>query len=82
MRGEWMGLTIDDIRAQRAMLERGEAIREAQQREADLAALRDQFAAAALTGLLASMQKNVLAEDAASHAYEVADAMMAAREVK
>jgi hypothetical protein len=44
--------------------------------------LRDQFASAALTGLLASMQKNVLAEDAASHAYEVADAMMAAREVK
>lgn len=42
--------------------------------------LRDQFAAAALTGLLASMQKNVLAEDLASHAYEAAEAMLAERE--
>lgn len=40
---------------------------------------RDTFSAAALTGLLASMQKNVYAEEMASHAYEIADAMLAER---
>lgn len=42
--------------------------------------LRDHFAMAALTGLLSSMQKNVYAEEMASHAYELADAMLAERE--
>jgi hypothetical protein len=72
--------TAVDIARQREMLERGEQIRRETAEATERQRLRDQFAAAALTGLLASMQKNVLAEDAAAHAYEVADAMMAARE--
>ena len=46
--------------------------------------LRDQFAAAALTGLLASDQYDrlVTAADYADAAYEMADAMLAAREAK
>jgi hypothetical protein len=64
------------------LFDKAEAVLDAQRQHAERQRLRDQFAAAALTGLLASMQKNVLAEDAASHAYEVADAMMAARKVK
>ena len=75
-----MGITAVDIARQREMLERGEQIRREIAEATERQRLRDQFAAAALTGLLASMQKNVLAEDAASHAYEIADAMMAARE--
>jgi hypothetical protein len=80
IRGEWMGLTIDDIRAQRAMLQRGEAIRDAKRREADLAALRDQFAMAAMTGLLADPMESAKASDyVAAAAYEIADAMLACR---
>jgi hypothetical protein len=48
----WAKPTLDDIAAQRAMIERGEekrrAVRQAEERER----LRDTFAAAALTGLL------------------------------
>lgn len=81
IRGEWMGLTIDDIRAQRAMLERGEAIREAKQRDADLAALRDQFAMAAMSGLLAAETSGSLTDDIrADYAYKAADAMLARRD--
>jgi len=78
-----MGITLRDIHAQREMLRRGEEIAQAAEqaaaREAERTRLRDQFAAAALTGLLSSMQKNIYAEEAASHAYEIADAMLAAR---
>jgi hypothetical protein len=81
IRGEWMGLTIDDIRAQRAMLERGEAIREAKQRDADLAALRDQFAMAAMSALLASEASGSLTDDIrAEYAYKAADAMLRERQ--
>lgn len=77
IRGEWMGLTIDDIRAQRAMLERGEQKR----REQDLQALRDQFAVAALTGLLADpMESAKASEYVAAAAYEIADAMIRERQ--
>jgi hypothetical protein len=80
IRGEWMGLTIEDIRAQRAMLERGEAIRDAKQREADRAALRDKFAMAAMTGLLAVETSGSLTDDIrADYAYKAADAMLARR---
>jgi hypothetical protein len=75
-----MRVTIEQLREQPEMMRRAESVRQAQADHAERQRLRDQFAAAALTGLLASMQKNVLAEDAAAHAYEVADAMMAARE--
>jgi hypothetical protein len=75
-----MGITSNDIAAQRAMLERGEEKRKADWKQADRERLRDTFAAAALTGLLASMQKNAFAEEMASHAYELADAMIRERE--
>lgn len=47
--------------------------------------LRDYFAAAALQGLIASrgsMSTRFLAEDDASYVYEIADAMIRAREVQ
>ena len=44
--------------------------------------LRDQFAAAALTGVLAMQKASFYPSDVASYAYEIADAMLAAREVK
>ena len=47
--------------------------------------LRDYFAAAALQGLIASrgsMSTRFLAEDDASYVFEIADAMIKAREVK
>ena len=47
--------------------------------------LRDYFAAAALQGLIASrgsMSTRFLAEDDASYVFEIADAMIRAREVK
>ena len=75
-----MSVTLEQLREQREMMRRAESVRQAQADHAERQRLRDQFATAALTGLLASMQKNVLAEEVASHAYEVADAMMAQRE--
>ena len=47
-----MGITSNDIAAQRAMLERGEEKRKADWKQAERERLRDTFAAAALTGLL------------------------------
>lgn len=47
--------------------------------------MRDYFAAAALQGLLASrgsLSMRFLAEDDASYVYEIADAMIRAREAK
>ena len=47
--------------------------------------LRDYFAAAALQGLIASrgsMSTRFLAEDDASYVFEIADAMLKAREAK
>ena len=65
-----MGITSQDIAAQRAMIERGERER-----------LRDTFAAAALTGLLAGPgDKDFSADYWARHAYEAADAMLRERE--
>jgi hypothetical protein len=42
--------------------------------------LRDQFAAAALTGLLAGFQNGKSCDSYAAEAYEVADAMLRARQ--
>jgi hypothetical protein len=42
--------------------------------------LRDQFAAAALTGLLAGFQNGKSCDSYAQEAYEVADAMLRARQ--
>jgi hypothetical protein len=68
---------MNDIAAQLAMIETGEAIREQQHRER----LRDTFAAAALTGLVAS---NADLEDTmqgvCEDAYSWADAMLRERE--
>ena len=72
----WAKPTLDDIAAQRAMIERGEekrrAVRQAEERER----LRDTFAAAALTGLLSNIPRYQLGVIAVQ-AYEIADEMIA-----
>ena len=75
-----MGITSQDIAAQRAMLDRGEQIIEAKKQHAETDRLRDTFAAAALTGLLAGPgDKDFSADYWARHAYEAADAMLRER---
>jgi hypothetical protein len=75
-----MGITPNDIAAQRAMLERGEQRRKADWKQAERERLRDTFAAAALTGLIASREWPIDSEEAAHHCYRVADAMLRERE--
>lgn len=72
--------TQEDIEMHR----KAEQMIEALEKEKERQRLRDQFAAAALTGLLASDQYDrlVTAADYADAAYEMADAMLAAREAK
>jgi len=75
-----MGLTLDDIRKQRAMLERCDEIREAKQQQSERQRLRDHFAAAALAGLLAApTDKDRSMDYWARLAYEAADAMLRER---
>ena len=75
-----MGLTPADISSSRAMLQRGDEIRQAQERHVEAARLRDTFAAAALTGLLAApTDKDRSMEYWARLAYEAADAMLRER---
>jgi hypothetical protein len=79
-----VGLTPDDIHAQRAMLQRGEKIRQAQEHHAEKARLRDTFAAAALTGLLDSDDVDALEwrrGNVCRVAYAWADAMLREREL-
>ena len=85
-----MGITLRDIHKQREMLRRGEEIAQAAEqaatREAERMRLRDQFAAAALTGLMqfrgspgdagAAWKSDALV---AAEAYQLADAMLSAR---
>jgi hypothetical protein len=75
-----MGLTTNDIIAHRAMLERGDE----KQRAADAAALRDQFAAAALTGMLGGYDDvhagDYYRELVCRAAYAWADAMLRERD--
>jgi hypothetical protein len=74
-----MGLTTNDIIAHRAMLERGDE----KQRAADDAAIRDQFAAAALAGILTEDDANCMdwrREQVCREAYNWADAMLAERQ--
>jgi hypothetical protein len=76
-----MGITPNDIAAQRAMLERGEEKRKADWKLAERERLRDTFAAAALTGLLAGPgDKDFSMDYWARHAYGAADAMLRDRE--
>lgn len=44
--------------------------------------LRDQFAAAALAGVVAMQKASFYPSEVACYAYEIADAMLSAREVK
>jgi hypothetical protein len=75
-----MGINLSDIAAQRAMIERGEEKRKADWKLAERERLRDTFAAAALTGLLAGPgDKDFSADYWARHAYEAADAMLRER---
>jgi len=87
MEGFLMGITPKDIADQRAMLERGEAISKANQQRAERERLRDTFAAAALTGLLArhghakqDSDDGLCSNPAAWWAYRYADAMLRKRE--
>lgn len=74
-----MGITSNDIAAQRAMIERGEEKRKAARQAEERKRLRDTFAAAALTGMLAN--EDLLADDdkVAETAYGLADAMLRER---
>lgn len=73
-----MGITPEDIQAQRELLERVERIREAQEQRAERARLRETFAAAALTGLLAKHGLHG-SDFVQERAYVVADAMLRER---
>jgi hypothetical protein len=82
-----MGITSNDIAAQRAMLQRGEEKRKADWKQAERERLRDTFAAAALTGLMqftidaATPGAYVKSTAAiAANAYDIADAMLRERE--
>lgn len=71
-----MGITSNDIAAQRAMLARGEEKRKADWRAAERERLRDTFAAAALP-LCTRNGRN--AEQISESAYKLADAMLVER---
>jgi hypothetical protein len=73
-----MGITPNDIAAQRAMLERGEEKRKADWKQAERERLRDTFAAAALTGLLSNIQTYQLVA-VTRQAYDLADEMLIQR---
>jgi len=72
-----MGITSNDIAAQRAMLQRGEEKRKADWKQAERERLRDTFAAAALP-LCTRNGRN--AEQISESAYKLADAMLRERE--
>ena len=74
-----MGITLDDLNAQRAMLKRGEEKRKADWQQAERERLRDTFAAAALTGLLSNITRYQLGVIAVQ-AYDIADEMLRERE--
>jgi hypothetical protein len=74
-----MGITPNDIAAQRAMFQRGEEKRKADWKLAERERLRDTFAAAALTGLLSNIQRyqnGALTEQA----FEISDFMLKERD--
>jgi hypothetical protein len=76
-----MGITPKDIAAQRAMIARGEALAAVKNHHAERARLRDTFAAAALTGLLAADGDRTehAMPNFTARAYEWADAMLLQR---
>jgi hypothetical protein len=83
----WAKPTLDDIAAQRAMIERGEEKRKADWKQAERERLRDTFAAAALTGLMqfridaatpGAYVKSTAAM--AANAYDIANAMLRERD--
>ena len=76
-----MGITLDDLNAQRAMLKRGEEIRKAARQAEERERLRDTFAAAALTGFIRGMPSDSIFHLGimAKQSYEVADAMLRER---
>jgi hypothetical protein len=71
-----MGITLYDLNAQRAMLKRGEEKRKAARQAEERERLRDTFAAAALTGLLANGDYN---PSTPVLAFRMADAMLRER---
>jgi len=77
----WANPTLEAIAAQCAMIERSEAKRKAARQAEERDRLRDTFAAAALTGLLADDGDRVAAMgEFTARAYAWADAMLRARD--
>ena len=80
-----MGVTLEQLREQREMMRRAESVRQAQTDHAERQRLRDQFAAAALSGLLARPEFD---DDPLDYrcmcraAYKWADAMMQERQAE
>jgi hypothetical protein len=76
-----MGITSNDIAAQRAMLQRGDEKRKAARQAKERELLRDTFAAAALTGFIRGMPSDSIFHRGlmAQQSYEVADAMLRER---
>jgi hypothetical protein len=75
-----MGITLDDLNAQRAMLKRGEEKRKAAKQAEERERLRDEFAAAALTGYNANPAwDDTDAVIVAEQCYADADAMLRVR---
>jgi hypothetical protein len=80
-----MGVTLEQLREQREMMQRAESVRQAQADHAERQRLRDQFATAALTGLLARPEFD---DDPLDYrymcraAYKWADAMMQERQTE
>jgi hypothetical protein len=75
----WAKPTLNDIAAQRAMLERGEEKRKADWKQAERERLRDTFAAAALTGLLSLNRPGLNQQfptELCERAFRWADAML------
>jgi hypothetical protein len=75
-----VGITSNDIAAQRAMIERGEEKRKAAKQAEERERLRDTFAAAALTGLVGSKADlEDTMQGVCDSAYRWADAMLRER---
>jgi len=78
-----MGVTLEQIREQREMMQRAEGVLQAQADHAERQRLRDQFATAALAGLLARPEFDDDPPDyryMCKAAYKWADAMMQERQ--
>ena len=72
----WARPTLEDIAAQRDMIERGEEKRRAARQAEERERIRDTFSAAALTGIMASDDRG----DAVARSWKLSGAMLRERE--